>query len=142
MDYALLTEEFILYAIRLRFSNINRSIDDSVRGEPFVLAYVYHQNSALPGELSAAMQTSTAYVAKVLRGLEEKGLILRTLDTNDRRRILVTLTEKGMEQAKQNEHYVKAEIQQMLQKLGAEDALALIRIMKKISRYVDEFQSL
>ncbi len=141
MDYALLADELIRYIIRLRFTEVNRCIDDNIRGEPFILAHVYHAHSALPGELAAAMQTSTAYVAKVLRGLEEKGLICRTLDTHDRRRILVTLTDKGIRQAEMNEQFVKAKTQQMLENLGAEDALALIRILKKISGALAEAHS-
>ena len=133
MDYEQLAEEFISRMVQMQFSDLNRSINEAMRGEHFILAYVYHNDSALPGELAQAMQTSTAYVAKMLRGLEEKDLIRRTLDINDRRRILVTLTEKGKEQAKKDAAYVKDGVKWMLSILDDEDAVALVRILHKLS---------
>lgn len=133
MDYEQLAEEFISRMVQMQFSDLNRSINEAMRGEHFILAYVYHNDSALPGELAQAMQTSTAYVAKMLRGLEEKDLIRRTLDINDRRRILVTLTEKGKEQAKKDAAYVKDGVKWMLSILDDEDAVALVRILRKLS---------
>lgn len=133
MDYEQLAEEFISRMVQMQFSDLNRSINEAMRGEHFILAYVYHNDSALPGELAQAMQTSTAYVAKMLRGLEEKDLIRRTLDINDRRRTLVTLTEKGKEQAKKDAAYVKDGVKWMLSILGDEDAVALVRILRKLS---------
>ena len=133
MDYDLLAEEFTRYMIQFRFSELNVCIDEAMRGEHFILAYVYHHDSALPGELAAAMQTSTAYVAKILRGLEEKDFIQRTLDAHDRRRILVTLTEKGTAQAEKDATDIKDGIKWMLKSLGDEDAAAFIRILRKIS---------
>ncbi len=133
MDYEQLAEEFISRMVQMQFSDLNRSINEAMRGEHFILAYVYHNDSALPGELAQAMQTSTAYVAKMLRGLEEKDLIRRTLDINDRRRTLVTLTEKGKEQAKKDAAYVKDGVKWMLSILDDEDAVALVRILHKLS---------
>ena len=133
MDYEQLAEEFITRMIQMRFSDLNMSINEAMHGDHFILAYVYHNDSALPGELAQAMQTSTAYVAKMLRNLEEKDLIRRTLDVNDRRRILVTLTEKGKNQAEKDAAYVKDGVKWMLSTLGDEDAAALVRILRKIS---------
>ena len=140
MDYEQLAEEFISRMVQMQFSDLNRSINEAMRGEHFILAYVYHNDSALPGELAQAMQTSTAYVAKMLRGLEEKDLIRRTLDINDRRRILVTLTEKGKEQAKKDAAYVKDGVKWMLSILDDEDAVALVRILHKLSEKTANIQ--
>lgn len=133
MGYDLLAKDFITQVVQMKFSDLNNSINDAMRGEHFILAYVYHHDSALPGEMAEIMQTSTAYVAKMLRSLEEKGLISRTLDVNDRRRILVTATEKGKKQAEKDYACVTDGVKWMLKSLGDEDAAALVRILHKIA---------
>ncbi|HQM97418.1 MAG TPA: MarR family transcriptional regulator [Clostridia bacterium] len=52
-------------------------------------------NSIYPSDLSDKLNLSRSYVTAVLNSLENKNFILRTLDTSDRRRILVRITDKG-----------------------------------------------
>ncbi len=52
-------------------------------------------NSIYPSDLSDKLNLSRSYVTAVLNSLEKKNFILRTLDTSDRRRILVRITDKG-----------------------------------------------
>ncbi len=69
-----------------------------MHGEMFILNYlIFRETDVLPGELSAAMNTSTARVAMALKSLESKGLIQRRVDQEDRRKILVTITDLGRE---------------------------------------------
>ena len=49
------------------------------------------------GELSTLLDLSTARIAAMLNNLERKGAITRARDTADRRRVVVSLTEQGME---------------------------------------------
>jgi DNA-binding MarR family transcriptional regulator len=51
--------------------------------------------AASPGELAAAVGVSTASMARTLARLEERGLIARSIDPRDRRRIEVTLQPEG-----------------------------------------------
>ena len=58
----------------------------------------------------------------------------------DRRRILVDLTEAGREQAKKHYEMIMNITVNMLQYLGEEDATELVRIMKKLAdRSPEEF---
>lgn len=52
-------------------------------------------NSIYPSDLSDKLNLSRSYVTAVLNSLEKKNFIMRTLDTSDRRRILVRITDKG-----------------------------------------------
>jgi DNA-binding MarR family transcriptional regulator len=89
-------------------------------------------NLVLPSELSEAMSVSTARIARLLNTLEDRGLIQRSMDLSDRRKIVVRLTEAG-------ERYLEAVYERthrrasaVIDALGAEDTEAFIRIAEKI----------
>ena len=119
---------------KYHFSDLNRHIDDVMRGEHMILGLVYHSEGIVPGELAVQMKASTAYIAKLLRNLEEKGLIIRTTDPSDRRRTLITLTEKGRKQSEEDMSFVHSRTKEMLEYLGDEDAEHFIRILRKFSK--------
>jgi DNA mismatch repair ATPase MutS len=74
----------------------------------------------------------SVYIAAVLNGLEDKGLITRRIDKNDRRKVVVSLTETGRaaEEAQRAEFIGHAAA--MLAKLGDDDAKEFVRIIKKL----------
>ena len=103
------------------------------RGELCLLMHLKRQSDlVLPSELSEAMSVSTARVARLLKTLEDRALIQRSIDPTDRRRIIVKLTEEG-------ERYLEAvyvrthkRASAVIEALGAEDTEAFIRIAEKI----------
>jgi len=133
MEYSELAEAFIEQMHLLRKFKPQRIIHESMHGEAFMLHNIAtSENHMIPSELSSAMGISGARIAATLNVLESKGYINRQIDPSDRRRILVTLTEKGKE--KDNEHRVKLidMTEKMLRLLGEEDAKEYVRITKKL----------
>ncbi len=133
-DYQKLLEEMVHAMVALRFTDFSRMIADTVKGEGFVLGYLNHNASAQPGDISQMMNASTAYVSKVLRGLEDKGMLLRQKDPDDRRKTLLVLTLKGRQEAGKMEQEVQTAIIAFLKSLGDEDASNFVRILSKIAR--------
>ena len=71
------------------------------RGESGVLLFLYHANRpAHPGELTEKLGLTTGRIANILKVLEQSGLIERTADASDRRRVQVALTPQGEEAAR------------------------------------------
>lgn len=136
-DYEKLMQQMVRSMVVIRFADLFQMISETVKGEGFILGYIRHNPSVQPGDLSHMMQASTAYVAKLLRGMEEKGLIIRTRAPEDKRKILLALTEKGREAADKMEGQVKRAMIGFLKELGDEDAAAFIRILDKIAELVD-----
>lgn len=73
------------------------SFNRTNKGELFVLHFLLMRSphKVMPSELKAALQSSPARISALLGVLEKKGEIERQIDRNNRRNILVSLTEVG-----------------------------------------------
>lgn len=133
MDYNDLANEYLKVMFLMRGRNTQKQIDESLNGENFVLSYVFERNgNVIPSDISNAMGSTSARIATILNNLEQKGFISRMIDTDDRRRIIVNLTDKGKEHVhEQNQKRIDF-ITNMLKYLGENDAKEYIRIMKKL----------
>ena len=91
-----------------------------------------HDCVATPAQLTEFFGFSQARLTKVLSELEADGMVIRTQDTADRRRVIVHLTDKGLLEAGAR-HLARVErIVVLLQSLGDKDAAELVRILKKL----------
>ncbi|MBV7275839.1 transcriptional regulator [Clostridium sp. PL3] len=134
MDYESLASEYMEVMYRMRGRNAQKHVSDSVNGENFVLSYISeHEGNVIPSDISNAMGTTSARIAAALNSLEGKGLILRRIDLEDRRRILIDLTDAGREQVHKQNQMRMSFITNMLKYLGEDDAKEYIRIMKKLA---------
>lgn len=134
MDFEKLAREFMEIMHQMGKRKTQKQLTDSVQGEHFVLFYIAkHEGNVIPSEISNEMEISSARVAAALNSLEAKGLITRKIDVDDRRRILVNLTDEGREQVKQHYEMIMNTTTKMLMSLGEHDAAELLRIMKKLA---------
>lgn len=133
MNYRKLAEQFFYKSYEMKKINHLQMLDESLQGEIFTLLYIRDRKEfVLPGEISGEMSISTARVASILNNLESKGFIDRQIDQLDRRRILVTLTPLGKEQADQHKEKVISQIAKMMELLGEKDAKEFLRINSRI----------
>ena len=139
MDYKALANTMLNRMSELNKTRPQRSINEGMRGEGFVLQYVIHRGgSVLPSEISNFMGISTARAAAALNSLERKGLVTRRIDPADRRRILVDLTQKGHEFAHDKQEHMLHHTVQMLQRLGEQDAIDFVRILEHVATIMAE----
>lgn len=98
--------------------------------------YVYEQNQEkelTPSELSRIQQLSSGRIATTLKTLEKKQLIERNIDYVDKRRSIIQLTEKGREVAEKIIKITMQKFENIVEKLGEQDALEFIRILKRLA---------
>ena len=133
MDYTSLAQELLTVRANLLQVPANQQLSQMVRGEMFVLNYLFtHEGAIHPKELSRQMAVTTARIASLLNHMEQKQLLLRRADPGDSRQVIVELTEQGRETIQSIRTEVIRYLRIMLEGLGPEDAQAYIRIQKKI----------
>ena len=134
-----MAEEMLGHMDTLNQCRPQKKLNDGMRGEAFVLHYViFHEGPVLPSEISQFMHISTARVAAALNNLERKGLIKRSIDPSDRRRILVTLTEQGQAFANRQREDMLSHTEQMIRRLGEQDARELVRLVGRVAEVMQE----
>ncbi|MBM7712421.1 MarR family winged helix-turn-helix transcriptional regulator [Enterococcus xiangfangensis] len=88
-----------------------------------------------PKYLAEALNLSTARIAAVLGNLEKRGLILRTMDPDDRRRINVSLTESGKKIAKAEKQEMRNKVVRVFEMMGEEDTRKYLELTAKFISY-------
>lgn len=131
--YIRLAEELMEALDRKKKGPPHEEVNVAMRGEMAVLRLLEDENRALTaGEISRLLQMTTSRIAAVLGTLEKKGMILRTADAQDKRRVMVTLTEKGVSLGRLKKQRVINDMSYMLSQLGEEDAKEFVRLMKRM----------
>ncbi|MBR3794570.1 MAG: winged helix DNA-binding protein [Clostridia bacterium] len=114
-------------------------ISESIRGEMAVLRLLGRENRQIAaGEISRLLNMTTSRIAAVLGSLEKKAFITRRTDPEDKRRVLVALTEKGRAFYAERKEEVRRHVKMMLMRLGEDDAREYVRLMKRISEILPE----
>lgn len=93
-------------------------------------------------EISNLLQITPAGVTHLINPLEEKGFIKRLPDPNDRRIVLIGLTNKGTKTAEAIIADVQKELIGLVNYLGEEDSITLVRLMNRALEYfASQFES-
>lgn len=117
-------------------SKQNRKVLDSIRGEYGVLRYLsYVEDRVSAGMLTEQLHVVPGRMTDILNSLENKKLIERRSDDEDRRRIRVCITEIGKKQAVKLREEISKEYEGLFQVLGRKDTLELIRLLKIVLAY-------
>ena len=134
MDYSDLSVEFLQTMYKFYRMRPQKHLHNAMHGEAFVLQFIAQSAAAvIPGDIESVMNISSARVTAVLNGLENKGLISRSIDPSDRRRTILTLTPEGEAKVNQGADQLLSLTSDMLEFLGPEDAQHFLRIMKKLA---------
>ena len=112
----------------------HKYMNEALKGEAFVLHYIAaHGGDVLPGDISNEMDVSSARIAAALNNLENKGLITRRIDKNDRRKILVGITQEGKDLADKHYRNVVETMAKMIGLMGEQDAREYVRLVGKLA---------
>jgi DNA-binding MarR family transcriptional regulator len=133
-----------LFQLMKRFPRPNMALSarkDMTRSEYELLGMLVmrlegNQKALSIGEISNFLQITPAGVTHLINPLEEKGLIERLKDPNDRRIVLIGITEKGISAAEELMEEVQEKLAGLIDYLGEDDSRKLIELMNKVTDYV------
>ena len=102
-------------------------------GEYSILYALYREQRGLtPGDLAETTGLTPGRIANVLKALEKKNRIIRKRDAHDKRKTIVYLTEEGTLYVCQIYHQAETIHQQLVARLGQDDARDFIRITRRL----------
>lgn len=132
--YVSLAEELMEVFDRRKRNMPHEDISASMRGEMAVMRLLERENRALTaGEISRMLKMTTSRIAAVLGALDKKALIVRSTDVLDKRRIQVTLTDKGLAMCQRKKQAALENISHALSQLGEQDAKDFVRLMGRMN---------
>lgn len=132
MNSYLSAKKFIDMRFKISRLNKPKTLMTIPNGEYAALNYInIHGGKVLPCDMAKDICVSSARIAVLLKGMENKGLIEKKPDENDKRKLSVIITEKGLKKlnAKLNE-YTEA-LSEIFEKLGEQDSEDFLRISEK-----------
>ena len=132
-----LKNEFIEALLQLYISNQSSSIAEMLEGEHAVLSYILKEKQDVtPTNISLKLGITKSRVTAILNSLHEKELVLLKRKSDDRRKIIVSLTEKGEEAIVSKLIVLDNKILKLIEELGVEKSITLIEILNDINQII------
>ena len=116
-------------------------IDRSAQGEFSVLRCLMNAEEGVSaGEIAEKSCVSSARMAVLLNRMEEKGLIEKYKDENDRRKTMVRATKKGSKLISERKQMLLCVLEKITEKVGREKISVMIETMREISAVCEEME--
>ena len=132
-----LKNEFIEALLQLYISNQASSIAEMLEGEHAVLSYILKEKQDVtPTNISLKLGITKSRVTAILNSLHEKELVLLKRKSDDRSKIIVSLTEKGEEAIVSKLIVLDNKILKLIEELGVEKSITLIEILNDINQII------
>lgn len=110
----------------------NEHVSAVMRGEMAVIRRLSDEAEPISaGDISRDLHMSTPRIAAVLNSLQKKELIRRSADLADRRRVLVSLTERGKQAHEEKKNHIVENLHRLLEAMGETDAQEFVRLVGK-----------
>lgn len=123
-------------ALRIAYyGDVAGMLSEYLRGECRLLLYlnISEEESVQPGKIAEKLGISTARVASILKALENKGMIERRYGTSDKRKVFVTITEKGSQYIDDKRGNITGFFDERFGSLTDEECQQFIDIVKKLT---------
>lgn len=131
VDYEDAARKLIVFSRSLAKGSFNAAQGLSV-GEAPVLEYLakHAGEEKTPSELAERLSYTRPRMTRILDALVEKGLVERRNDSNDRRRVLVKITDEGIKNSKERNLQGIEAVAKELSGMGEENARALLKALE------------
>ena len=131
MDYNVKAKE-IFDSITNRKRFIDKMPSNISQGESGVLLYLSNNNNVSQSELSEKLNVTIPRILAIINTLRAKKLIIKRIDSNDKRRTIISITEKGKKDIIQKKKNAISFIEKIIKELSDEEIEQYISINRKI----------
>lgn len=124
------------------YNNQRKLFKINFRGEFSLLIYLFRNfdNEITPGNISEDLNISTARVAASLNSLESKNYISREIAKDDRRKIIIKLTNKGKDKANCLKEERLRYIGKILSEFEESEVKEIIRLVNKLDFILENIE--
>ena len=91
-----------------------------------------------PAQLAASFQVTKGAITNTLQKLEEKGYVVIATDPEDRRRKIVTVTDKGLSKREETLAATAPALAQMVEELDLSEIKAALPFLQQVRIYLDK----
>jgi MarR family 2-MHQ and catechol resistance regulon transcriptional repressor len=100
-----------------------------------VLEALYHKGDLTVGEVQEKILSTSGTIAVVIRNLENSGLIYKTQDSNDKRRYILKLSDKGLDLIAKVYPKNEKMLLSVMSSLNQDELNNLLLYMKRLTGY-------
>lgn len=112
------------------------------QGENGVLVYLaFLQDGTTPSDLSDKLNVSLPRIASILNSLESKELIVKNIDSEDKRKSIVAITKKGKEVVSDKKNEAIDNLTKIFKKLDENEREEYICLTQKIVNVINEMHN-
>ena len=110
---------------------------DITASQMLVMQLLSRQGESLPSAIARAVELQQATVTVLLKKLEQAGLVSRRRDTEDRRRVWVTLTDAGERVLESSPDLLQHRFQQAFDRLEDWEQSMIISTLERVAALLD-----
>ncbi|PAU67948.1 MarR family winged helix-turn-helix transcriptional regulator [Bifidobacterium criceti] len=136
MDYRLEAVHEVMFAMWASRSRATRSFERGAQGEMFVLRELAFQGPRTPSQLAEAMGATSGRISTILSGLTKKGWIVRTADPQDRRSVVVALSDDGRRVAREHGDELIARLDWVFSQMGERRTRDFVKLLGEFMTYL------
>lgn len=137
MDINSIHQDLIESLHRLQTLEVTEDLVAFSQGEVRALSFLWQQRDSgreiFPTDISAALDVSRQRITSILASLRKKGFIDMDMSETDRRKMRVTLTDKGKDYFLRRQQRARARFLELAEKLGEQDTKELARLTKRVA---------
>jgi MarR family transcriptional regulator, organic hydroperoxide resistance regulator len=136
-------EETVDYNVKVCWHAISRMYNteaaqyDITTSIGFVLLNIDPQEGSPATKIAPLLGLESRSLTRILKSLEEKGLIHKKGDLKDKRSVRIFLTEKGLEKREISRQTVRHFNQKVREKIPEKELNTFFKVIAKINRMVD-----
>ena len=104
----------------------------------YVLLNIHSEQGAQATKIAPQMGLEARSLTRILKSMEEKALIYRAPDPNDKRGVLVFLTQKGLEMKARARETVLRFNEVMRENISAEKLEVFFDVLQRVNKIIDK----